>query len=102
MAHITGGGIIENLPRVLPGDCQARIRRDSWKVPSIFTMLKRMGNITEEEMYKVFNNGLGMILIIPRDQEEKAVSILQAEGEQCFRIGEITPREPAQAPIEWI
>jgi len=61
-----------------------------------------MGNITEEEMVKVFNNGLGMILVVSQDEEQKIISILQAGGEQCFRIGEIIPREPAQPPIGWV
>ncbi|MEW6186787.1 MAG: phosphoribosylformylglycinamidine cyclo-ligase [Thermodesulfobacteriota bacterium] len=102
MAHITGGGISENLPRILPVNCQARIQRGSWTVPPIFTLLKRMGNISEEEMIKVFNNGLGMILVVSPDEEQKIISILQAGGEHCFRIGEIIPREPDHPPIEWV
>jgi phosphoribosylformylglycinamidine cyclo-ligase len=102
MAHITGGGISENLPRILPADCQARIIRDSWKIPPIFSLIKRMGNVSEKEMHQVFNNGLGMILVVSDTQSHDIVSRLQESGEQCFLIGEIVTRTPPEIPIKWV
>lgn len=100
-AHITGGGITENLPRILPTGCRAKLIKGSWDVPPIFPLLKRLGRIDEAEMVRVFNNGLGMILIVPPDEEEKALSILKACGERCFSIGEILPRENGEEPVLW-
>lgn len=101
MAHITGGGITENLPRILPDDCRAKLIKGSWEVPPIFSLLKRLGRIEEEEMLRVFNNGLGMILIVAPEEEEKVLAILKASGERCFTVGEILSRAPQEAPILW-
>lgn len=68
-AHITGGGLIDNLPRVLPKDCQANIRRDSWRVPPIFQVIQRGGSVNPSEMYQVFNMGIGLVLIVPKTRE---------------------------------
>jgi phosphoribosylformylglycinamidine cyclo-ligase len=65
-AHITGGGLVDNLPRVLPENCRAAIRRDAWKVPEIFQLIQKGGNIPDDEMYQVFNMGIGMVLVVPR------------------------------------
>lgn len=101
MAHITGGGISENLPRVLPPDCQARIIRDSWKIPPIFSVIRRLGRVSDAEMHKVFNNGLGLILIVPEARVNELVAHLEGQGEKCFSIGEIVPRTEPAAAIEW-
>jgi len=102
LAHITGGGITENLPRVLPAHCRAKLIKGSWEIPPIFTLLQRLGRIEEEEMLRVFNNGLGMIVIVPPEEEAEALSVLKATGERCFLIGEIIAREPQEPPILWI
>ncbi len=102
MAHITGGGLTENLPRILPADCRADIIKDSWKIPPIFSIIKRMGNVSEKEMFQVFNNGLGMILVVPADQIQEIIARLQESGEQCFSIGEIVSRTQPETPIEWV
>jgi phosphoribosylformylglycinamidine cyclo-ligase len=102
MAHITGGGLSENLPRVLPVDCQARINRNSWDVPPIFSVIKRLGRVSDQEMHKVFNNGLGMILIAPEARVNEMVAHLEGQGEKCFLIGEIVPRTDPAIAIEWI
>jgi phosphoribosylformylglycinamidine cyclo-ligase len=102
MAHITGGGITDNLPRILPADCRANIIKDSWEIPPIFSIIKRLGNISEKEMHQVFNNGLGMILIIPAAEILAISSRLQELGEQCFPIGEIVYRTQSENPIEWV
>jgi len=102
MAHITGGGITDNLPRILPANCRARITQDSWKIPLIFSLIKRMGKVSEKEMHQVFNNGLGMILVVPDGRTQEIISRLEESGEKCFLIGEIVPRTHPEIPIEWV
>jgi phosphoribosylformylglycinamidine cyclo-ligase len=72
-AHITGGGLLDNLPRVLPKDCQANIRRSSWRVPPIFQIIQRGGAVNPAEMYQVFNMGIGMVLIVPKKYRAEVV-----------------------------
>lgn len=83
-AHITGGGLIDNLPRVLPKGCQANIRRDSWRVPPIFRIIEEGGGVDATEMYQVFNMGIGMVLIVPKKREEEAKKLTRGRT-----IGEI-------------
>jgi len=89
MAHITGGGIPGNLIRILPEGCQARIDVSSWRIPRIFDFIQKAGNIESEEMFKVFNMGIGLILVVPKGDVEKIKRNLQISGEKVFRIGEI-------------
>ena len=93
IAHITGGGLLENLPRVLPRHCKAIIDRDSWEKPAIFEMLREGGNIPEEEMYRTFNYGIGMTLIVPPSEVEDIIGRLSGLGERAFLIGEIAHSE---------
>ncbi len=72
-AHITGGGLVDNLPRVLPRDCQANVRRGSWRIPPIFQIIQRAASVDPAEMYNVFNMGIGMVLIVPKARETEAV-----------------------------
>jgi phosphoribosylformylglycinamidine cyclo-ligase len=72
-AHITGGGLIDNLPRALPKGCQANIRRDSWRVSPIFQIIQRAASVDPVEMFNVFNMGIGMVLIVPKNRETEAV-----------------------------
>jgi phosphoribosylformylglycinamidine cyclo-ligase len=102
MAHITGGGLTENLPRVLPKDCQARLVQNSWPAPPIFTLIQKWGKVSTEEMRQVFNNGLGMILIVPDDQTKSIMAHLEGQGEHCFLIGEVLPKSPGGEAITWI
>ena len=83
-AHITGGGLLDNLPRVLPPTCRASIRKDSWKVPQIFQLIEKGGKIPADEMYQVFNMGIGMVLVVPRKRAEDVLK--QTKG---IAIGEI-------------
>ena len=89
LAHITGGGIPGNLARVLPEDCHAVVREESWNWPIIFTWLMETGNIPVKEMYRTFNCGIGMILVISREHETAAIAALQKEGESPVRLGHI-------------
>lgn len=89
MAHITGGGIPGNLPRILPRGLSARIKKDSWNVPNIFKFIQEIGKIKESEMYKVFNMGIGYVFIVDKDQANKAIELLSTKGYQSNLIGEI-------------
>lgn len=93
MAHITGGGISGNLIRILPEGCQARIDVSSWRIPQIFDFIQKAGNIESEEMFKVFNMGIGLILVAPKGDAEKIKRKLQIYGEKVFHIGEIVSGE---------
>lgn len=92
MAHITGGGLLENVPRVLPEGTQARIDGAAWTRPAIFEWLEEKGNIDRHEMFRVFNNGIGLAVIVSAEDAERAMAAFEAQGEQVFRIGEITQR----------
>jgi phosphoribosylformylglycinamidine cyclo-ligase len=88
-AHITGGGIVSNLPRVLPRGVRAVIQRDSWPVPPIFGMIKKIGAVSPDEMDRTFNNGLGMILVVGKKNVNGATRSLTQSGEKYFVIGEV-------------
>ena len=89
MAHITGGGITENLPRVLPRGVAAVIEIGSWPVPPIFEHLQTLGNVPQDEMLRTFNMGLGMLLVVPSKKFKKAQSVLERAGEKAFTVGRI-------------
>ncbi len=89
MAHITGGGFQDNIPRVLPKAVNAEIDRASWNVPTIFTFIQNQGKVDRDEMYRVFNMGIGYVVIIPKNQMEKATNILKAQHQQYSVIGVI-------------
>ena len=90
MAHITGGGLVGNIPRVLPKDCNAQIKTSSWPVPKIFPFLQKTGPIEKKEMFRVFNMGIGFVLIVAEDFAEAVASKLQGLGEKVDKIGTIT------------
>ncbi|MEQ1637942.1 MAG: phosphoribosylformylglycinamidine cyclo-ligase [Methylococcales bacterium] len=90
LAHITGGGITENLPRVIPTDLNASIKRSSWALPDIFKWLQTQGNISDADMLTTFNCGIGMVVCVAKEQVDQTLVILKAEGENAFIIGEIT------------
>jgi phosphoribosylformylglycinamidine cyclo-ligase len=92
MAHITGGGLSENIPRVLPEGVTAELKRGSWDIPPLFGWMQQQGNIPEDEMLRTFNCGIGMAVIISAEDAERAAALLAAEGEQVFRIGVIRAR----------
>ena len=89
LCHITGGGLLENLPRVLPTNCNALIKTDSWQWPEIFQWLQAQGNVDTTEMYRTFNCGVGMVLCIAPQHVDKAVSMLIAAGHNTWEIGHI-------------
>lgn len=89
LVHITGGGLLDNIPRVLPPQMQAVIDTTQWQSPPIFEWLQHEGQIDTQEMYRTFNNGIGMVVIVPETTANQAVQILQANGEQATIIGAI-------------
>ncbi|SHF14254.1 phosphoribosylformylglycinamidine cyclo-ligase [Modicisalibacter ilicicola DSM 19980] len=93
LSHITGGGLLENVPRVLPDHLTARIDVGAWQRPAVFDWLQRQGNIAEREMYRVLNCGIGMIVVVSAAQAEAARRHLEGAGEQVVRLGEIVPRQ---------
>mgnify|MGYP005802637535 CR=1 FL=1 len=92
MAHITGGGLIENIPRVLPDSMQCVVNSDSWKRPAIFDWLEEKGNIDPHEMHRVFNNGIGMAVIVAPEDADRAMALFKEQGETVYRIGSIVRR----------
>ncbi|MCD6527359.1 MAG: phosphoribosylformylglycinamidine cyclo-ligase [Desulfuromonas sp.] len=102
MAHITGGGLLENIPRVLPHNCQAVINRGSWEKPAIFDVLQKGGNIEEMEMNRTFNNGLGMVLVVPNDQSEEILIRLAGLNEKAWEIGEIEKSTSAEPCVQLV
>ena len=109
MAHITGGGFTDNIPRILPRGLSARIDPGTWPVLPVFTYLKTEGRIEDQEMFRTFNMGIGMVLVVPLHREHEVVTHLDRVGEKHYRIGEIVrgnrrviygavdPTEPARA-----
>lgn len=91
MAHITGGGITDNLPRILPTGLGALIRKGTWPVPRVFTFIQREGGVDDAEMYRTFNMGIGMIVVVAPEDASRVVAELGARGEMCHRIGDIVP-----------
>jgi len=90
MAHITGGGLVGNIPRVLPKNYNAVIKKDSWPVPKIFKFLQKAGPVEEEEMFRVFNMGVGFVLIVAEDFADSIARKLKRYGEKIYKIGKIT------------
>lgn len=99
LSHITGGGFWENIPRVLPETAQAVINGESWEWPVIFDWLKDNGNITEHEMYRTFNCGVGMIIVVPEDKIAQSIEILTAHGEKAWHIGAISDKSDAEEQV---
>lgn len=98
MAHITGGGITENVPRVLPAGLTAEISANSWALPPLFNWLQAQGNIADKEMYKTFNCGIGMVVIVAQADAAEAKKTLEAKGETVYQIGQIRAQSAGEAP----
>jgi phosphoribosylformylglycinamidine cyclo-ligase len=102
ISHITGGGIVENLSRILPNPCMAIIRKHSWTKPAIFPYLEQVGKLSKREMVRTFNNGLGLILVILENQVEEIMARVSALNEEGFDIGEIVEREEGEPPVRFV
>ncbi len=92
MAHITGGGLVENIPRVLQDNLQCVVHANSWKRPAIFDWLQEKGNIDSHEMHRVFNNGIGMAVVVRPEDAAKAIALFEEQGEKVYTIGTIVAR----------
>lgn len=101
IAHVTGGGIVENLPRILPSSCVGVIQKGSWDVPPVFTFLQEAGKLSKREMVRTFNNGIGIILVVPEKEAEGIVEFLTAMNEKAYVIGSVVERETASNQIVW-
>lgn len=93
MAHITGGGLLENIPRVLPENTVAEIKAAAWQIPKLFKWLQENGNVAQHEMYRTFNCGIGMVVIVSPDDKQAAMNLLRGNGETVFDLGRIRPRQ---------
>jgi phosphoribosylformylglycinamidine cyclo-ligase len=94
IAHITGGGLTENLPRIFPKGCRAVIKRGAWDIPPIFKLIQKMGHVSDAEMFRVFNMGVGLVLVVPASEADRVVAHAAKLGERPFRIGDIVAGTP--------
>lgn len=99
LSHITGGGLLENLPRVLPEGCKAVIETSSWDLPPVFKWLQKNGNVEATEMYRTFNCGVGMVVCVPQEAAEKSIELLSALGEEAWVIGSIESKGDAEEAV---
>jgi phosphoribosylformylglycinamidine cyclo-ligase len=97
LAHITGGGLLENLPRILESQLTAEIVRGAWPLPPLFSWLQEKGGVSDQEMLRVFNCGVGMVAVLGEEEAEPAIQQLRAAGEQAYRIGRIRARRAGEA-----
>jgi phosphoribosylformylglycinamidine cyclo-ligase len=102
MAHITGGGITENLPRVFPSGVRAQVRRSAWSVPPIFQAIARIGQVEREEMYRVFNMGIGLILVVPASAAQAVIARATALGDPACQIGTIVASAGDVPLVEYV
>ncbi len=102
MVHITGGGLLENIPRILPNSCKAVIEKSSWEISPIFKFLQEKAQIPEKEMYRTFNCGIGMVLISPENLVQDIMFQLQALGEDAHIIGKIEEKKESEDPILFV
>ena len=93
ISHITGGGFYENIPRSIPDGLCARIERSAVRVLPIFDLIAKTGNIPERDMFNTFNMGVGMSVVVPKDQADRALAILKEQGEDAYILGEIVQGE---------
>ncbi len=100
MAHITGGGLLDNVPRILKENLTAVLKKDAWPIPPLFSWLQQHGNVADSEMHRVFNCGIGMAVIVARENADKAMVQLQAAGETVWRLGEIRERQGDEAQTQ--
>lgn len=91
MVHITGGGFYDNIPRILPEDCDAEVNAEAWEIPVVFKKLQEWGNVTWAEMYRTFNMGVGMVLVVDPSEADAVRAHLKAEGETFYELGMVVP-----------
>ena len=99
VAHITGGGLVDNLPRILPQGCQAIVDRNTWTLPPIFRVIQERGGVSDTEMLRTFNCGVGMVVVVPEGETQDVLDRLEALGEKAWSIGEIREPEADGTPM---
>ncbi|WP_447972742.1 phosphoribosylformylglycinamidine cyclo-ligase [Nitrospira sp. Kam-Ns4a] len=102
IAHITGGGLTENLPRIFPQGCGARITRGAWPVPPIFRVVQKVGRVDEEEMYRVFNMGIGLVLVVAPEDVDRLIGRAAELGDRAYPIGEAIAAGPGATRVEYV
>ena len=100
LSHITGGGLLENIPRVLPASAKAVIDLNSWELPAVFQWLQAQGNVEATEMYRTFNCGVGMVICVPAEEADNALNVLKAAGEDAWVIGSIENAADGEEQVE--
>ncbi|MBN2032369.1 MAG: phosphoribosylformylglycinamidine cyclo-ligase [Deltaproteobacteria bacterium] len=101
ISHITGGGLIDNVPRILPKQCKVIVNTTTWNTPPVFQFLREAGNLSFREMMRTFNCGLGMIMIVNDGDTDEVLSRLRAMGEIAYRVGEVASRKDDEDPIQF-
>jgi phosphoribosylformylglycinamidine cyclo-ligase len=99
LVHITGGGFYDNIPRIIPQSCRCVISKDSWDIPPIFQVIKDIGEVDEKEMFRVFNMGIGMMIVVPEKECREVIERLQILGEKAYLIGTVEKREKKQSLV---
>jgi phosphoribosylformylglycinamidine cyclo-ligase len=89
LAHITGGGLTDNIPRILPEGTAVKIRKGSWPGPPLFDLLRKLGNVSDSEMYRTFNMGVGMVIVCSKENAASIANHLLESGNPCYEIGEV-------------
>lgn len=102
ICHITGGGLVDNPPRILPQRCKAVIDRSAWAPHPIFQYLQRAGQVSDDDMMLTFNNGLGLLIVVKEEETDEILLRLKAMGETAYRIGSIESREENEGPVEFL
>ena len=102
IAHITGGGLTDNVVRVIPAACKIRYHRGSWEIPPVFEFLKAAGKVEEAEMMRTFNNGIGLVLVVPEESAQDVMDRLGGTGEKPRVIGDVVERKESDLRVEWI
>jgi phosphoribosylformylglycinamidine cyclo-ligase len=103
LAHITGGGIMDNIIRVIPQACGIAIKKGSWEIPPIFSYLQQAGNVDEQEMMRTFNNGIGLVAVVPEENAQEVLNRLTGSGEKAWVIGEVTKtRKNARSRVKMV
>jgi phosphoribosylformylglycinamidine cyclo-ligase len=101
ISHITGGGLVDNIPRILPKPCKAVIDRSTWSVPAVFPYIQKAAQIPDHEMMRTFNNGLGLVIVVSEEETGEVLLRLKAMGENAYHIGSVEAREDDEAPVQF-
>ncbi len=101
LVHITGGGFYDNIPRIIPQSCRCVITKSSWEIPPIFQVIKEIGKVEEKEMFRVFNMGIGMMVVVSEKESEEVVHRLEVLGEKAYIIGSVEKREKDQSLVSF-